>query len=222
MNLNMIDTIGSGIKRMFRVQRQRFFPMPDYDLKEPGRVKVRIIGKVMDEKYTRMLMARSDLELMDVIALDKVQKRRPLTDEEFRTLKGKLLIEGRRPNLFVSAEVAAATETRADYIKKRAFDKDHYKKMVLAYLDQYGHATTEEIRKLLRDKVSDALSAPQKLNWIRNLLGFMSREDGTIRHEGPKRGGRWVLANASPEAVVSSQKTGAASQDPGQEPPISS
>ena len=39
VSLNMIDTIGSGIKRMFRYQRQRFFPMPDYDLKEPGRVK---------------------------------------------------------------------------------------------------------------------------------------------------------------------------------------
>jgi hypothetical protein len=75
---------------------------------------------------------------------------------------------------------------------------------------------------LLRDKVSDALSAAQKLNWIRNLLGFMSREDGTIRHEGPKRGGRWVLANATPEAGVSSQKTGGVSQDPKQEPPISS
>ena len=99
-------------------------------------------------------MARSDLELMDVIAWDKVQKRRPLTDEEFRTLKGKLLIEEECPNLLVWAEVAAATETRADYIKKRAFDKEHYKKMVLAYLGQYGHATTEEIRKLLRDKVS--------------------------------------------------------------------
>ena len=89
------------------------------------------------------------------------------------------------------------------------------------YLDQYGHATTKEIRKLLRDKVSDALSAPQKLNWIRNLLGFMSREDETIRHEGPKRGGRWVLASAPPEVAASSQKMGAASQDSGQESPIS-
>jgi ATP-dependent DNA helicase RecG len=34
-NLNMIDTIGSGIIRMFTVQRQRFFPMPDYDLSAP-------------------------------------------------------------------------------------------------------------------------------------------------------------------------------------------
>ena len=65
VNLNMIDTIGSGIKRMFTKQRQRYFPLPDYDLSEPGRVKVRIIGKLIDEKYTRMLMQRTDLDLMD-------------------------------------------------------------------------------------------------------------------------------------------------------------
>jgi ATP-dependent DNA helicase RecG len=129
-NLKMIDTIGSGIKRMFAQQRERYFPLPDYDLSEPGRVKVRIIGKVIDERYTRLLSARSDLALTDVIALDKVQKGKALTDEEFRLLKKKRLVEGRRPNLIVSAEIAAATETRADYIKKRAFDKDHYKKMV--------------------------------------------------------------------------------------------
>ena len=60
-----------------------FFPMPDYDLSDPQRVKVRIIGKVFDEKYTRILMARTDLDLMDVIALDRVQKRKPITEDEF-------------------------------------------------------------------------------------------------------------------------------------------
>lgn len=34
------------------LQRQRSFPMPEYDLSERGRVKVRIIGKVIDEKYS--------------------------------------------------------------------------------------------------------------------------------------------------------------------------
>ena len=53
-----------------------------------------------------------------------------------------------------------------------------------------------------------------------NLLQEMRRE-GTIGHEGPIRGGKWVLANAPPEAATFSQKTGAASQDPEQEPPIS-
>lgn len=194
VNMNMIDTIGSGIKRMFRVQRQRFFPMPDYDLQEAGRVKVRIIGKVLDEKYTRMLMNRGDLDLADVILLDRVQKGRPLSGDEFRSLKAKRLIEGRRPNLFVSAEVAAATESRADYIKKRAFDKGHYKTMVLAYLEKFGEAKREDLNKLLLGKLSDALQEPQKRNFIMNLLQEMRRERA-IRPVGAKRGkgAKWGL-----------------------------
>ena len=205
VNLGMIDTIGSGIKRMFTTQRQRNFPMPDYELGEPGRVKVRLIGKVIDEKYTWMLKDRTDLELMDVIALDKVQKRKPLTDEEFRLLKAKGLVEGRRPNLFVSAEIAAATETKEDYIKKRAFDKEHYKKMILAYLKQYGRATTLEIQKLLLDKISDALTQAQKRIRIKNLLHEMVKQDQTIQFEGAKRTGSWVLANPTAGTGASSQ-----------------
>ena len=35
VNLNMIDTIGSGIKRMFTRQWERSFPLPDYELDDP-------------------------------------------------------------------------------------------------------------------------------------------------------------------------------------------
>ena len=192
VNLNMIDTIGSGIKRMFTRQRQRNFPMPDYDLGEKERVKVRVIGEVIDDKYTRMLMARTDLDLLDVIALDKVQKGTQISEDEFRSLKGKKLIEGRRPNLIVSAEIAAATETQAEYIKKRAFDKDHYKAMLAAYLKQFGEAKREDIDKLLLDKLSAALSDEQKENFVTNLLQEM-RKDGTIHAEGTKRWATWRL-----------------------------
>jgi ATP-dependent DNA helicase RecG len=46
-SFNMIDSIGSGIKRMFRVQRERFFPMPDYDF-SGNKVKLTLTGKVLD------------------------------------------------------------------------------------------------------------------------------------------------------------------------------
>lgn len=192
VELGMIDTIGSGIKRMFTKQRQRNFPMPDYDLGEPNRVKVRIFGKVIDEKYTRLLAARADLDLMDVIALDKVQKGRPIGDADFKSLKEKKLIEGRRPKLIVSAAVAAATDTQADYIKKRAFDKSHYKKMIVAYLGKFEEASRQEIDKLLLDKLSDALDAKQKVGFIGNLLQEMRRE-GTIHSVGTKRWAKWRL-----------------------------
>jgi ATP-dependent DNA helicase RecG len=194
VNLNMIDTIGSGIKRMFTKQRNRNFPMPEYDLSEPGRVKVRIIGKVIDERYTRMLMQRTDLDLLEVIALDKVQKGKPVTDEEFKMLKKKRLIEGRRPNLFVSAEVAAATETKADYIRKRAFDKQHYMLLIESYLKKFQMATRADLDKLILEKVSDALTAEQKKNFVRNLLQEMKRNK-IVRNIGGKRGkgAKWEL-----------------------------
>ena len=187
LNLNMIDTLGGGIKKMFILQRNRHFPMPDYDLKEPDKVKVRIIGKVIDENYTRMLIQKTDLSLEEVIALDKVQKRKPINEEEFKHLKRKDLIEGRRPNLFVSAEVAAATDTKADYIRKRAFDKQHYIKMMKEYLEKFGYATRQDIDKLLLDKISDALNSRQKNKFISNLLQEMRRQ-GIIYSVGGKRG----------------------------------
>jgi ATP-dependent DNA helicase RecG len=196
VNLNMIDTIGSGIKRMFTKQRDRNFPMPEYDLSEPGRVKVRIIGKVIDERYTRMLMQRTDLSLWEVIALDKIQKGKSVAQDEFRMLKKKRLIEGRRPNLFVSAEVAAATETKADYIRKRAFDKQHYKKMVEGYLRKFHVATRADFDKLLLKSLSDALTSEQKKNFVTNLLQEMRRAKVVHLVEGKRgKGAKWELYN---------------------------
>ena len=94
--MSPIDTIGSGIRRMFRKQRERSLPMPDYDLSDPQRVRVRIHGKILDEHFTRILMARTDLDLSDVIALDKVQKRKSIAEEAFRSLKRQGLVEGHR------------------------------------------------------------------------------------------------------------------------------
>lgn len=58
-SFNMIDSIGSGIKRMFRVQRERFFPMPDYDFSDK-KVKLTLTGKVLDMDYARLLVRNPD------------------------------------------------------------------------------------------------------------------------------------------------------------------
>jgi len=195
VSLNMIDTIGSGIKRMFLKQRERSFPMPDYDLSEPKRVKVRIIGKILDERYTRMLMTRTDLDLMAVIALDKIQKGKRITDEEFKALKKKKLIEGRRSNLFVSAKIAVATDTKVDYIKRRGIDKEYSKKLIMDYLAKFGEATREEISQLLIDKLSDSLSEDQKESHIKNILQEM-RKEGSIKAQRMGRRSIWFSSKS--------------------------
>lgn len=193
LNLNMIDTIGSGIKKMFNRQRERSFPMPDYELADPKKVAVRLVGQVIDENYTQLLLKHTDLDLMDVIALDKVQKRRKLDDETFTRLKAHKLIEGRRPNLFVSAHIAAATGDKASYIKNRAFDKAHYKDMVKAYLNEFRHAARSDLDSLLLAKLSDALSLAQKKSFVKNLLQEM-KNDGSIIPEGTRRHAKWRLS----------------------------
>jgi len=197
VNLNMIDTIGSGIKRMFRLQRERNFPLPDYDLSVAGKVSVRLTGKIIDPRYTRMLVRHKDLDMLDVIALDKVQKGRPLSGAEFQSLKAKKLVEGRRPNLYLSEKVAAETDTRVDYIRKRPFDRSHFKDMIVAYLQTYHEAERHTFEDLLLDKVSDALTEKQKRQYIKDLLQEM-RKEGTICTRGSKTfGAKWVLTQTS-------------------------
>lgn len=48
--------------------------MPDYDLGVLGEVKLTVFGAVIGEAYSKLLMAREDLPLEDVLALDRVQK----------------------------------------------------------------------------------------------------------------------------------------------------
>ena len=69
VNLRMIETEGGGIKEMFKIQRERCFPLPTFELDKPNEVRVRIVGKILDENYTRILMTKTDLELSAVIML---------------------------------------------------------------------------------------------------------------------------------------------------------
>jgi ATP-dependent DNA helicase RecG len=193
VNINMIDTMGYGIRRMFNEQRRRFYPLPDIDASDPDRVTVRIYGKVIDPHYTAVLIAHKDLPLETVILLDKIQKRQTIEKSEAASLRRQKLIEGRYPRLFVAAHIAAATDDKAQYIKNRAFDDAHYKQMVINYLKKYNKASRQDINTLLMDKLSDILSEQQKSNKIRNLLYAMSKRDKTICNSGSGRRSQWEL-----------------------------
>lgn len=190
-NLKMVDTAGGGIRKMFNYQRARFFPMPEYDLSKE-RVKVTIIGKVLDLDFARVLAKKRDLDLDDIIALDKVQKKKALTDAETKRLKSKELIEGRKPNYHISFDVAEKTNMQAEYIKTRGLKDDHFKHLILEYLDKYKQASKEDIDKLLFDILPGVLDEDQKKNKIRNLIYAMSKKDKTITNQGTNRHPKWV------------------------------
>lgn len=191
--LNMIDTMGYGIRDMYVGQTRRYFPLPDYDLSEPGAVKMTLYGGVIDVAYSRLLIQKTDLPLADVLALDRVQKKLPIPDEAASRLRKSRLIEGRKPNYFISAEVAKATASVADYLRTRAQDDDYYAKLLTDYLKLKGSASRADINGLLTSKLSEALDEKQKDKKISNLLTNLRRK-GHIHNAGSRGQPSWRLA----------------------------
>lgn len=191
--LNMIDTMGYGIHLMHLEQARRYFPLPDYDLSERNGVRMTVYGGVVDQAYSRLLIQQTDLPLADVLALDRVQKRLPIPDAAAARLKRGGLIEGRKPNLHVSAAVAKVTANKEDYIRTRAQDDEFYAKLLMDYLEKFGQASRAEINKLLLPKLSEGLSPEQKDDKIGNLLTKLRRQ-GRICNAGSRGRPVWRLA----------------------------
>lgn len=190
-NLKMVDTAGGGIKKIFNFQRQRLFPLPDYDL-TGGKVKVTLAGKVLDMDFARVLARHKELTLDEIILLDKVQKKRKLTTVEEKHLRTKKLIEGRKPNYYISLNVASQTGQKAEYSKNRALDKAYYIDLIKKSINQHGHLERKDIDELLWTKLPDWMDEHQKKVKINNLISEM-RKKKVIRNEGSDAKPQWKL-----------------------------
>lgn len=193
VNFNMIDTIGRGIRKVFTEQKNRFFPMPDYQIDQAKKdVTVKIYGKLINEKYYRLLKANPDLSLYDCIALDFVQKHETIDKDMATRLRKLHLVEGRYPKLYLSEYVVKTTdnnELKTEYIKNRSFNDSHFKDMIISYLRSFGGATRAELNTLLESKLSDVLTDEQKIRKIGNLLSAL-KKDGVIKLSEKKK---WIL-----------------------------
>ncbi len=194
VNLNMIDTIGSGIKKMFTLQKNRFFPLPSYDL-SGGKVSVKIYGKVLDLNYAKALAHNRNLSLIEIMLLDQIQKAKRISRESAKELKVKNLIEGRYPNIYISAQIAGTTGEMAKYIKNRGFHNNHYKEMVTVYLKKQPKASRQDMDDLLISVFPEVLSEKQKKNKVTNLLYDLSKRDKKIKNTGNNRNPKWELNN---------------------------
>jgi ATP-dependent DNA helicase RecG len=189
VTLNMIDTLGMGIRRMFQQQRERYLPMPEYDLSSTDRVVFSIYGRQIDENYGRILMERKDLSLDEIVALDRVQKSQTIDEETARRLRTKGLVMGRYPRIFLVGDIA-----RAEYTKHRAFDKQYYKDLVIKFLRQHRKAKPEDFQRLLSNKLSDLYDESQRKTKIRNFIQEMAREGSIINTGGRGNTAKWVLS----------------------------
>ncbi len=195
-NIGMIDKAGYGIRDMVASQRKRYLPLPDYEGSTPTETVFNIYGQAIDENYSKLLMERADLPLEQVIWLDRVQKKHRIGDDQANVLRRAKLIEGRKPNYCVTAQVADATDTRVEYTRNKGLNDHYYKTLVLQHIQQFKSASVLEIRKLLLDKLPGSLTAEQKLVKVKNLLAALrvTGLDGIrIAVTGSGKRARWSL-----------------------------
>lgn len=190
-NLKMVDTAGGGIRKMFNYQRERYFPMPDYDFSD-GKIKLTITGKILDMDFARMLAGNRDLSLDEIMLLDKVQKNKGLNESEEKFLRDRKLIEGRRPHYFIAKSIAQITGQKAAYSKNKGFEKSYYLDFILKAIKEHDYMERKDIDDLLWSKLPDWMSDKQKKIKINNLLSEL-RKNQKIRNEGIYAKPKWTL-----------------------------
>lgn len=200
VELDLMETLNRGVKDMFRIQRERFFPLPDYDFGEqPASVGVTIYGQVLDERYVHTLMAHTELTLEEALLLDKVQKGLPITTEQTRHLRALQLVEGRNPKLRISAQVAVATGQEVAYLNQQRPDVDDYK-AALCKLLALGPQPRAKVDDLLLPKLQLWIpTLAKRKEYVKELLKDMSKAGRIQNIGGPTRAALWALTPINPK-----------------------
>lgn len=180
VNLNMIDSLGFGISKMYRSQMKRFFPLPDYSHTTANEVILEIYGHTIDVNYSKLLIEKKDvLSLTEVVLLDRIQKGLAITEDAARLLKKNKLIEGRKPLYHVSSSIASITGQEVKYINMKGIEDNYCKKMIEDYLAKFNGGKRANFEDLLNDKLPALMTVTQKKDKVKNLLQAMKR-DGKI------------------------------------------
>ena len=193
VKLNMIDSQSTGIRRVFRIQKERFFPLPDYDLSNRNQVKVRVYGKILDENYSQILFKNPDFDLETVFLIDCVQKGIKIDKKAVKYLRKLKVIEGKMPNIFLSASISEVIGEKTQYVKNKAFDDQYYKDLILKYLERYGKAKKKDVRELLWDKLPEIMEDKQKEAKVRNLLSALRRKNLITTDSVNQQKSSWIL-----------------------------
>ena len=101
-NFRMIDTATSGIRKIFRVQKERFFPLPEYEMVQSYQVMVTVYGKTLNDRYTHILYDHPELDLETVYLLDQIQKGKTISDSDLHLLQEQKLIRTEDQQIYLN------------------------------------------------------------------------------------------------------------------------
>ena len=193
VHFNMIDTVGRGIPKLFKEQRRRFFPMPEYEIDDSAKtVSVTIYGIASDDAYTDLLKSDSTLSLMECLWLDAVRTHRPITKEAARHLKDKKLIEGKAPRYNIALSVAKKVQQIGQYTRETGLNKKAQVKLILQLAFNAGSTGFKRAVafEIIEQSLPASMTKTQKLNHVSHMLRDM-QSDGLLKKNDS--GKSWLI-----------------------------
>jgi len=109
-----------------------------------------------------------------------------------KLLRRKGLVEGKKPNIIISAKVAQITGQKAAYTRSKAFTKQQYFDWIIKGIKDHGTLSRTDIDALLMNRLSDLYTDKQKKEKINNLISDL-RKLGKIKNTGSDFKSEWVL-----------------------------
>ena len=191
VNFNMIDTISRGIKTMYAKQRERHFPMPDFQIdNNKQEVNVKIYGKVIDERYAQLLASGTQLSLKECIWLDAIQKKKLVTPSAIEILKARKLIEGRAPNYFISLAVAKKTKQLGEYTRMKGLERDKYLSMIYEFVKNGSPegVMLNQIFDFMNEALPKNKDPKSQKRFLGHLVSILKTQEKIVNE-----GKRWII-----------------------------
>lgn len=120
-------------------------------------------------KYEEIRRQTSDFDWSKQI-VDGATIADSISDEAIKMLRKEKLIEGRKPHLYVSKQIAQVTDQKVAYSKHKGLAEKKCEALLVDSLKDHGDLTKQEIVNLLWDVLPDQLDDKQKMNKIEYLL----------------------------------------------------
>ena len=180
--IGLVTNSGAGIRNFYFSQIHKHFPLPRFSISE-DMVSVTFPGR-REGAIARALDIHKDLEVADILDLDRLDSGRYISDKRMESLisRGLVTVYDGVPCVNLSYE-----DPSSRFSKGSDYDA------VMALLKENGSVTRSDVVDVLRFRDRKGLSEEQLSVKATNLLQNMRRDGRVRKAEGNTRSARYEL-----------------------------
>jgi len=181
----LVDQEASGIsKKIIEKQKERGLPLPEYNIIQNW-TRVFISSKIVNINFARLMLKQIDIEIKDLVLLDKIIKGEnkigeniSKVDVESLKQRGFVEITGTRyQKAFLSKKLSKSVGKTGNYTKMTGLKKEQKIQLILKHINDFGQVKSSDLDELFPEMTKD-----QKANLLNRE---MHRRRKIIKLEKP-------------------------------------